>query len=63
MDVIVEFWSREHLGVEGYRVDLIIFSHNGKNGSKSIVWGIGFHNELCVQNLMRKDWSRDEGLF
>jgi len=50
-------------GVEGYRVDLIVFSHNGKNSSKSVVWGIGFHNELCIQNPMCKDRSGDEGLF
>jgi len=49
--------------VEGYGVDLIIFSYNGKNSSKSIVWGISFHNKLCVWNLMYKDKSRGEGLL
>ena len=63
MDIVVEFWSEERLEVKGYGVDLIIFSYNGKNGSKSIVWGISFHDELCVRNPMCKDRSGDEGLF
>ena len=63
MDIVVEFWSGECPGVEGYGVDLIVFSHNGKNSSKSVVWGIGFHNELYIWNLMHKDRSRDEDLF
>ena len=49
--------------MEGYGVDLIIFSHNGENSSKSVVWGIGFHDKLRVRNPMRKDRSRGEGLF
>ena len=49
--------------MEGYGVDLIIFSHNGENSSKSVVWGIGFHDELCIRNPMRKDRSGGEGLF
>ena len=49
--------------MEGYEVDLIIFSHNGENSSKSVVWGIGFHDELRVRNPMCKDRSRGEGLF
>ena len=63
MDIVAEFWSGEHLGVEGYGVDLIIFSHNGKNSSESIIWCISFHDELCVRNPMCKDRSRGEGLF
>jgi len=63
MDVVVDFQSGERSRVEGYGVNLIIFSHNGKNSSKSVVWGIGFHNELCVRNPMRKDKSGGEGLF
>ena len=63
MDVVIELRSRERPGVEGYRVDLIIFSHNGKNNSKSIVWGIGFHNKLCIRNPMRKNRSKDEDLL
>jgi len=63
MDIVVELQSREHLGVEDYGVDFIIFSHNGKNSSKSIVWGISFYDKLCIWNLMRKDRSRGEGLL
>ena len=63
MDVVVEFRSRECPGVEGYGVDLIIFSHNGENSSKSVVWGIGFHDELYVWNPMCKDRSGGKGLF
>ena len=37
MDIVVKLWSGEHPRVEGYGVDLIIFSHNGKNSSKSVV--------------------------
>ena len=63
MDIIVEFRSGKHLGVKGYKVDLIIFSHNRKNNNKSIVWGISFHNELYIQNPMYKNRSGGEGLF
>ena len=49
--------------MEGYGVDLIIFSHNGENSSKSVVWGISFYDELCVWNPMCKDRSKGEGLF
>ena len=63
MDVVVEFRSGEYPGVEGYGVDLIIFSYNGENSSKSVVWDIGFHDELCIQDPMHKDRSRGEDLF
>jgi len=63
VDIIVEFQSGEHLGVEDYGVDFIIFSHNGKDSGKSIVRGIGFHNKLCVQNPMHKNRHRDEDLL
>ena len=59
----VEFRSGECPGVEGYGVDLIIFSHNRKNSSKSVVWGISFHDELRVWNPIRKDRSGGKGLF
>jgi len=58
-----KFQSGERPGVEGYGVNLIIFSHNRKNSSESVVWGISFHDELCVRNPIRKDRSRGEGLF
>jgi len=63
VDVIVELQSRKHLGVEGYGVNFIIFSHNRENSSKSIVWGIGFYDKLCIWNPMRKDRSKGKGLF
>ena len=63
MDVVVEFWSRECLWVESYGVDLMIFSCDEKNSSKSIVWGISFHYKLCVWYPMHKDRSGDESLF
>ena len=49
--------------MEGYGVDLIIFSHNGEDGSKSVVWDISFHDELCIRNPIREDRSGGEGLF
>jgi len=36
MDVVVELQSGECSGVKSYGVNLIIFSHNGKNSSESV---------------------------
>jgi len=44
-------------------MDLIIFSHNRENSSKGVVWGIGFHDKLCIWNPMRKNRSGGEGLL
>ena len=39
-------------------MNFIIFVNNGEDCSKSIVRGIGFHNELSIRNPMSKDRSR-----
>ena len=38
-------------------MNFIIFVNNGEDCSKSIVQGIGFHNELSIGNLMSKNRS------
>jgi len=38
-------------------VNFIIFVNNGEDCSESIVQGIGFHNELSIENSMSKDRS------
>ena len=36
-------------------VNFIIFVNNGEDCSKSIVYGISFHNELSIRNPMSED--------
>ena len=38
-------------------MNFIIFVNNGEDCSKSIVRGIGFHNELSIRNPMSKNRS------
>jgi len=55
MCVIVQLHHSESARVKGNWVNFIIFINNG---SKSIVRGIGFHNELSIGNPMGEDRSR-----
>ena len=60
MCVIVQLHRSESARVKGNWMNFIIFINNGEDCSKSIVRGIGFHNELSIGNLMSKDRSRGE---
>ena len=53
MNVIVELWSGESPRVEGDRMYFgVIRRHNREDGGESVVGGIGFEDNLCVQNPM-----------
>ena len=57
MCVIVQLCHSESARVKGNWMNFIIFVNNGEDCSKSIVRGIGFHNELSIGNPMNKDRS------
>jgi len=44
-------------------VNFIIFVHDRKNCSKSIVGGICFHNKLSIRDLVSKNGHRSEYLL
>ena len=58
MCIIVQLRCSESARVKGNWVNFIIFVNNGEDCSKSIVRGIGFHNELSIGNPMSEDRSR-----
>ena len=55
MYVVVQLCRSESARVKGNWVNFIIFVNNGEDCSKSIVQGIGFHNELSIGNPMSED--------
>ena len=55
MCVVVQLHHSESARVKGNWVNFIIFINNGEDCSKSIVRGIGFHNELSIRNPMSED--------
>jgi len=58
MCVVVQLRRSESARVKGNWVNFIIFINNREDCSKSIVRGIGFHNELSIGNPMSEDRSR-----
>jgi len=58
MCVIVQLCCSKSVRVKGNWVNFIIFVNNRENCSKSIVQGIGFHNELSIRNPMSEDRYR-----
>jgi len=58
MCVVVQFCSSKSMRVKGNWVNFIIFINNREDYSESIVWGISFHNELSIGNLMSEDRCR-----
>jgi len=44
-------------------MDFIFFINNGKDCNESIVWSIGFYNELSIGDPISKNRSRGEYLF
>jgi len=49
--------------VKSDQMNFVLFTHNRKDCSESIVQSISFHNELGIRNLMHKDRSEDECLI
>ena len=57
MSVVVEFQSRQCLGIVGDRPNLLVRTTNRENASDDIVGDICFHNNWSVQNPMSEDES------
>jgi len=57
MYIVVQLHCSESARVKGNWVNFIIFVNNGEDCSKSIVRGIGFHNELSIGNPMSENRS------
>jgi len=60
MSVIVQLYYGESVEVKDNQMNFILFIHNRKNCSKSIVRDIIFHNKLSIRDLVYKDKSKDE---
>jgi len=60
MCAVVQLHHSKSVRVKGNWMNFIIFINNGEDCSKSIVRGIGFHNELSIGNPMSEDRSRDK---
>ncbi|KIN95466.1 hypothetical protein M404DRAFT_165679, partial [Pisolithus tinctorius Marx 270] len=61
--VIVEFWHRQCLGVQGDWAKLVVFTSNGQYASDGIFRGISFHCELSAGNEVSKHRSSGESFF
>ena len=46
MDIVIQFCRSESAGMESNGVEFGIGSEDGKDSSKSVVRGIGFHDNL-----------------
>ena len=58
--VIVQLCRSKSVRVKDNWMNFIIFVNNGEDCSESIVWGIGFRDELSIGNPMSKNRSRGE---
>ena len=63
MEVIVELWSRQSLGIVGNRPDLLVRTMNEENASDGIVRGVCLYDDWSIWNSMSEDRSRGEGIF
>ena len=64
MYVVVELQGSEGLGMKSDRVDFrVVWRCNRKNGSKGVVRGVGFEDDLCVWNPMSQYRSDSESFF
>ena len=63
MYIVIELWGSEGLGVKSDQVDFGVIQRYDKNGSKGIVRGISFEDDLCVWNPMSQYRSGGEGFF
>ena len=60
MHVIVQLCHSESVEVKGNQMNFIIFIHNRKNYSKSMVRDIDLYNELNIGDPVCKNKSGDE---
>jgi len=58
--IIIQLCHSESARVKNNWMNFIVFIHNKKNYSKSIVGGISFHNELSIGDLVHKNRYRDK---
>ena len=64
MYIVVEPWDGEGPGVKNDRVDFrVVQRYDGGNGSKGIVRGVSFKDDLCIWNPMGQYWSSGAGFF
>ena len=63
MGVIIEFWGTEGAGMESHGVDFTRVSLDGKDGTQSIIRGIGFYNDRFIGDPVGQDRCRGESGF
>ena len=63
MGVKIEFWGTEGVGMESNRVDFTGVSLDGKDGTQSIIGGIGFYNDRFIGDPVGQDRCRGESGF
>ena len=64
MYVVVELQGSESLGVKGDQVDFgVIWRYNRENGSKGVVRGVSFKDDLCIWNPISLYQSSGESFF
>ena len=63
MGVIIEFQGTEGAGMESHGVDFIGISLDGKDGTQSIIGGIGFYNDRFIGDPVGQDRCRGESGF
>ena len=63
MCVVVQLRCSKSARVKDNWMNFIIFVNNGENCNKSIVWSIGFHNELSIGNPMSENRYRGKSFL
>ena len=63
MHVIAQLYCSKSIGVKGNQVNFILFIHNRKDYSESIVRDIGFYNKMNIRDLIYKNRSGDKCFF
>ena len=63
MGVIIEFQGAEGVGMESHRVDFTGIGLAGKDGTQSIIGGIGFYDDRFIRDPVGQDRCRGESGF
>ena len=63
MGVIIEIWGTEGVGMESHGVDFTGISLDGKDGTQSIIGGIGFYDDRFIRDPVGKDRCGGESRF